>query len=315
MTIDTIHIDLPPNQIPNISNWKDLVNGETGEIISSRGDLEEIIVYRNALRVRIQCSLPKLLKGNNIYNLTYDETIAAFTKIENLLGISLKDGIVRRIDFFVNIETNFVPQTYFKYLSDSRYYIRTLVGKTSLYYKNGNREIIFYDKIQEIKKNKRYNGEDEVPSAFIGKNILRLECKYKNAFLKNMFKKSLKVKDIYSRDFFSLLNERIYLEYICISKINRFTFDMSKIKTTTDLKTQLTRIGIEKLGGVNSVLEMIDAERGSPHITHKKYFSNWKSEVKELGRIKNHTFNSNFADELTHKIENYINDYEAHHRE
>lgn len=182
--IDTIHIELPHQEMIDLQNNRLSVDDKTGEIISSIGYLDCIKVIKNSYCLKIECSLPKFFKGNNIYSLDKWEVLEAIKKIEIELGISLKEGIIRRIDVFKNIETQFEPKSYFSYLGDCKFFTRSVV-KSTLYYKNNSREMYLYDKISEVNTRRAI-----IPNEFLGKSLMRLECRYKNSFLKKIRKKT-----------------------------------------------------------------------------------------------------------------------------
>jgi len=176
--IDTIHIELQQQQqITNLTKNSDTIDSGTGEIMYSIGYIDNIKVKQHSRGIKIECSLPKILKGSNLYQLNFLEIADAIRLIESKIGISINEGIIRRLDVYVNVETMFKPASYFRSLGSSRYLTRSLVGKTSLYYKNNFRENNFYDKITEM--NAR---SESIPIDYQNKNILRFESRLKNTF-------------------------------------------------------------------------------------------------------------------------------------
>lgn len=298
--IDTIHIELPHQNMKDLKNNRLSVDDKTGEIISSIGYLDCIKIVQNSYCLRIECSLPKFFKGNNIYSLEYWEVLEVIRKIELELGISLREGIIRRIDIFKNLQTEFKPINYFRYLGDCRFFIRSVV-KSTLYYKNNSREMYLYDKISEV-----IAKAGNVPNEFSGKNIMRLECRYKNSFLKKFAKKqnleNLKVKDLFDENIYFFLNNLIVENYNSIFKLNKTSMDFSKIDTKKSLLEQLANEGIKSLGGANSVLEMLDESRSLNDHIRKEYYSRRKADVRKISKLKEATFESNLITELNEKM-------------
>lgn len=297
---DTIHIELPHQNMIDLQNNRLYIDDKTGEIISSIGYLDCIKVIQYSYCLRIEFSFPKFLKGNNIYSLEYWEVLEAIRKIELELGISLREGIIRRIDIFKNAETKYKPINYFRYLGDCRFFIRSVV-KSTLYYKNNSREMYLYDKINEV-----IAKGGIIPNELLGKNLMRLECRYKNSFLKKFAKKqnleSLKVKDLFDEKTYFSLNNLIVENYNSIFKLNKTSMDFSKINTKKSLLEQLANEGIKSLGGINNVFEMIEESRSSNVDVRKEYYSRRKADVREISKLKEATFESNLICELNDKI-------------
>lgn len=300
---DTIHIELPKQYIGSLKEKSDTIDCTTGEVKYSVGFSDCIKVREARDVIIVECSLSKLLKGNNIYSLSFSEVIVALQLIEKKLGISIMDGIVRRLDCEVTLETLLKPITYFRYLGNSRYYIRKEIQGTSFYYSNKSRSINIYDKVKERKDKK-----EEIPFEFKEKNILRFECRYKNTFLKTIAKRNclevIKVEDLINPTVYKNLSEIIFNEYESIVKLNKYA--ISNFDKTVGSKSELTKhlanIGIESLGGVNAVQEMIDASRPFNCDVRKEYFSRRKKDIVDIAASSKMVFIENIITEIDEKI-------------
>lgn len=306
--VDTIWIELSNQSISGLRNKSDTIDSETGEVKYSVGYLDGIKVRQARGNTMIECSLPKLLKGNNIYSLNYNEVIMALELIEEKLGISIMNGIIRRLDCEITIESLYKPNTYFRYFGNSKYYVRKEIQKTSLYHTNNSRVINIYDKIKERKDKK-----ESLPIEFQGKNLLRFECRYKNKYLKSIAKKNslevIKIKDLINPLIFVKISEMIIFEYKAIDKLDApviINFNDS-VRSKADLIKNLVNIAIKFLGGVNAVLEMIDSSRPYNLDVRSEYFSRRKKDIKEIVKASNMELVENFISEIDKKIE------EKHH--
>lgn len=297
LSYDTIHIELPRHYAPVLQNNTMIVDEETGEVVSSVGYVSNIKVRKFHNVIRIEFSLPKLLKGNNIYQLTFEEVIQALELAEKLLGVPLREvGIVRRIDFFKNIITKYKPVAYYMLLGSCKYYTRSKV-KTSLYYKNSVRQQLLYDKIKEM----RAKGI-EIPMEFIGLNVLRYECKYLNGYLKKLFGKPLTIEQLYKKETYDYFSNRLRQEYAAIFKQPKLIADMTCIASKKELYNQLVIIGINQLGGTNEVIDLIDRSREFNPDVLPEYFSRRKKEIRDLAKNNITAFKEATIQELDEKI-------------
>jgi hypothetical protein len=302
ISVDTIHIEIPKQ------DFDDLLGKQT--TVDSMGEIKYEWGYKNCIKIiqcgnktKLECSLPKLLRGNNVYCLSYYEILEAIKLIEKALNISLENGIVRRIDLFVNIETDDTPASYFRYLSDKKGLHRRLHKKTTLYYENNNREICFYDKFKEMKKH-----GTAIPNIFTGKNLMRVEYRIKNVFLKRIFG-HLSVKDLFSKKTMMILADNFMDEYSSIFKEKKPTINIDALHSIKIFKNYLLSEGIRFKGGLNEVLEMIDDSKlRNPNI-RKEYFSRLKKEVKNISSLGGFAFNEKSIIELDKKFEEGFNKF------
>lgn len=305
---DTIHIELPNQYIDNLKTKSDTIDRETGEVKYSVGYSDCIKVREVRGVIIIECSLSKLLKGNNIYSLDFFEVILALQLIEKKLGVSIMKGIIRRLDCEITIETHFKPNVYFRYLGNSKYFLRKEFQKTSLYYSNSSRVINIYDKIKERKDKKEL-----IPIECEGKNLFRFECRYRNAYLKSIAKKNyleiLKVEDLINPQIFKNLTEIVFNEYEAITKFKKNVIPNlgNSLKSKSDLINFIAAFGIEALGGINEVQEMIDASRPFNPNMRKEYFSRRKKDIKEIATSLKIEYLENLISEIDQKIK------ETHH--
>lgn len=302
--VDTIWIELLNQYISSLKNKSDTIDSETGEVKYSVGYSGCIKVREVKGKMIIECSLPKLLKGDNIYSLNYFEVVMALQLIEEKLGISIMKGTIRRLDCEITVESIYKPNTYFRYLGNSKYYTRKELQKTSLYYFNKSRVINIYDKVKERKDKKEI-----LPIEFEGKNLFRFECRYRNTFLKSLakklFLKDFKVEDLINPLVFMNISEIILNEYRVIDKLNTLAiinFNNSA-RSKSSLACNLSSLAIKYLGGVSKVEDILDASRPYNKDVRSEYFSRRKKDLKYFVANSNMELTQNFISEIDQKIQ------------
>lgn len=301
MMMDTIHIELPPDSLSQIKLRKRTEDCATRQILSEVDSIDCIKVKRTQTAVYVECSLPKLLKGNNVYILSHKEVLEALQLIESKLGVDLSKGIVKRIDLAVTIEVEYSPAYYFQFLGDSRYFTRLPVGKTSLYYSNDSRELYFYDKVKEMQ-----NKKNTLALEFTKRNLLRVEYRVKKKSLKRFFGRTLHVEDLRSATIAESLVNELRRAYRAVNKIPKPTItDITEegLSSSKGLLCMLAKCGIEALGGTNEVMTMIDQVKLQGLNVRAEYLSRRRKEIRSLTIYNGIEITDKPIDELDSKFE------------
>jgi len=192
----------------------------------------------------VQVSLPRLLSKTNYKTLNFDEQKTALNLLEDHLkqyGIktNIYNSNLSRLDTFTNISTDHIFHSYsnlFSLMECSRMKSIDWSGESFLW-KNGQQELMIYDKIKEMKSKR--------PALRIrtNKNIMRLENRL------------LKKRKIESSIKFKTLGE-LYKNYDELKsfhkkeiekKIFKYSFDDIEILTENDLRIKF--INAEKVYG------------------------------------------------------------------
>ncbi len=297
---DTIYIDLPIQSIKDLDNKSDTIDSETGEVKYSVGFTDCIKIRKVGEVMKVECSLPKLLKGNNIYSLSYSEVRLALKMIEDKLGVSIQQGIIRRLDCHYTFITILRVREYFRYLGDCKYFVRSNIQSDSLYYSNDSRVFNFYDKIKKIKRG-------VIPEEFAGKNVMRCEFRYKNEHLKIISSKlgieKLKVKNIMDRRIYNQIAELVFADYQSITKIKHSYFNENLLSSKAKFFEQFVFDGIQANGGLNVVLSSIDASRPYNTNINPEYFSRRKAEIRKIMKYDKQNNEGDCISEINDLIE------------
>ena len=296
MSIDTIHIEIPKTEIKELVGRKTTIN-DLGEIEYeySYKDCIKVIPLRNA--TKLECSLPKLLKRNNVYCLSHFGITEAIRKMEDILNVSLENGIIRRIDVFVNIDTNHIPKSYYRFFTDLRYFDREIKKKTTLYYTNGNRELYLYDKLIEME-----DKETDIPDECICQNLMRIEYRIKNVHIKKLFGKCLHIEDLFLQKTMLILIEDFKKVYFDIYSEKKASINLSNCCSIKDFGNCLMKEGIAALGGINDVLEIIDDLKLRNPKLRKENFSRLKAKTKKVSNMNGFSHEESYVMELDKKF-------------
>lgn len=262
------------------------------------GTLENLKVTVKPHTLKIQNSLCKYYLGNNQETLTQAQIKLANEKISDTLHINISDAKVTRFDIAENYELEYPVKTYLSSLGSLSRYQR-LEQASGLLYKINNRQLLFYDKIKELKVHK----ETIIPQ-FGDKNILRYEMR----FMKNLTKE-LNESEITP----ALLSDEIFYSKYKSIYINSFN-DINKSKELNFNYNQYKGIkGLSNLGiaslisqyGENNIIDQIKQNYQIGRLTEKEK-RGMISKVNELNKHPQIMTYSKLANELNQKI-NTIN--------
>jgi hypothetical protein len=222
--------------------------------------------------ISLHGSLPKYYFGNNIQTLTRNEIRLAFEKLNNELGIDVGVAEIRRLDISTVLDMLRTPSDYYDCLGDKKHFERVQVTADSLYYNNYKQQIIFYNKAKEAK-----DKGVEIPSQFVGKNLLRYELRYTKRLRKQL--QSVTASTLYDELFFSKMVQSWYDEFMSISKIPRITMNCDNINTPKDAKDAILATLLQEKGQeyVDRVLADLKASNLS-----SKYRTMIKTDLREL---------------------------------
>ena len=157
---DTVNLWLPMYDIGNLNvsnvlqQMQDYTEHETKEGQNYyTGTFDNYKVSVSGQGVSLKGSLAKYFLPDNFHTLTRSDSTRAFIQLSDELHLPVMKAKVRRIDFAQNLIMDYPPETYYPFLGECRYFVRKPIGK-SLYYSNGQKEKVFYNKVAEGKAKK-----------------------------------------------------------------------------------------------------------------------------------------------------------------
>jgi len=251
--------------------------------------------------ISLKGSLCKSYLNDNFKTLTRQDTQRAIEQMADVLILPVQQADVKRIDFAQSFTVNNKPESYYPFLGTSRHFKR-LVQPKSVYYQNGMRTKLFYNKIAEGKS----KGE-KIPAIWANKHILRYELRYTSRLLKQFNKSTLQAKELSTEPFYLDMVSRWINEYKVIQKNSIINFNLESMKHPKDFFTQLVLLKINELGQ-NNVLELVEQLKAQNVFAHPEYYSRLKADIKKLCKTEDITESADLITELDKKI-NQVKEY------
>lgn len=253
------------------------------------GYLDNLLISLSANGLSIKGSINKYWHKDNFCRLTRQETQFSIEKLQDFLHLPLFDAEMKRLDIAHNFIMNDEVSKYYFFLGDSKYYKR-LNQADSVYYNNGMRTKLFYNKVKEGKA----KGQ-EIPKIWHNKNVMRYELRFMKRLPKQFKKSHIYVSDLFDEGFYINSIDAWINEYREIKK-NRLLTPNIKNMTNKDAKEYLLSTLIEILGQ-NEVNKL--AEQWKDNFSTSKEAQRFK---KSLLQLKGLTEESPLMKELDEKV-------------
>jgi hypothetical protein len=241
-------------------------------------------------------SLCKSYFNNNLETLTRKDTKRAIEKISDFVSLEVSKSKITKLDLGQNLIVDYPIENYFFLLGDCKNFDR-LTQSHSLYYQNGKKTKIFYNKLIEMKKKKV-----DIPNHFACNNILRYELRLTSRIAKQLNRSQILAED--------LTNETMYMELLDLWEFEYL--NIHKNKLLSPVKNNMTqKQGLEFIfaslieeKGMNKVLEMLKSTKS--YLNNNREFYRMKASLKELKHL---TKESELTIELDSKIKSIKDNY------
>jgi hypothetical protein len=264
-------------------------NKEDGQVYFS-GHLGNYTVIVSGQGVSLKGSLAKYFLPDNFHTLTRSDSARAFEKMSDELYLPIQSAKVSRIDFAQNFLMDFEPEAYYNFLGESQYYNRQPQSK-SLYYTNGLRQKLFYNKIAEGKAKGLI-----LPDVWDGQNVLRYEMRFTNRLPKQFNLAEITASSLSNEKFYMTIFDKWLAEYEAINKLHSIKFNLSNMNSPKDFWKQIN------LMAINIIMQEIENLRHQKAFEKPEYYSRLKKEIKELCKTPDLTASSDLVAELDKKI-------------
>jgi replication initiation and membrane attachment protein DnaB len=229
--------------------------------------IKNMVIWQNLDCLTILGSLAKYLRDENITPLNREQIRQAIKKLEQDIGLSLKNAVVCSVEFGTSIITKEKPFEYLSLFGNTKRLTRVEYSKmtgieTILYTSDtGSFEFIGYDKIKEMKKRKQ-----DIPQPFVNSNVLRLEYKIRaKRGIEAKFKGGLSAYSLLGGNVYKRFQELFLDCYKNIGKMGRLVY--------ADKSEEITPLVLCKL--------MAEQYRQS----HTKMYRYFMQQIIEAGKI------------------------------
>lgn len=259
------------------------------------GMLKNYKVNVSGQGVSLQGSLAKYFLPDNFHTLTRSDSCRALEMMADELYLPIQKAKVSRIDFAQNFLMDYEPEAYYNFLGESQYYKRLPQDK-SLYYSNGLRQKVFYNKITEGKA-KRLS----LPDVWSGQNVLRYEIRFTSRLPKQFNQEEITANSLSDEKFYMAIFDKWLAEYESINKLHSINFNLSDMNSPKDFWKQINLMAINMIGQ-DKIMQEIENLRHQRAFDKPEYYSRLKKEVKELCKTPEMTSQSDLVAELDRKI-------------
>jgi hypothetical protein len=282
----------------DMENVKEIFNPSTREFIKLTGYNRNLNIQQNNNTTYIRGSLCKFYFGNNFETLNRTTTKQAIEKLSDSLKILPKKFNIYRLDIGGNLFMTEPITSYTNLFSDLKRYNKSFF-KNSLYFTNQLKQLIFYDKIAELKYKKIDTGGYEP-------NLLRYEARFKKR-LKNLYgQKEITYNDLYIERFYEKSIKLWQDLYFGINKLTKLKIKEMNL-TAKQGKDYLLLKFINDTGGIDEAIKFIEVNENN--FTTKREYLRAKSSIKELIKNKKMTESNELIQELDLKIKNAVIEY------
>ena len=242
------------------------------------GKAKNMVIRRNANSITVQGSLPKYQYGNNLQTLQRADTGLIIEELSDLISTDLSKARLQRVDFSTNIITEHKPQYYYRFLGHlTRFYRHS--DNSSLYYNQGCKKLLFYDKIKDAKAKQM-----PIPKQYQNKNVLRYEMRLLKQ-VKKFFKRDVLANDLINTQLYNYLLDKWYEYYKEIEKQkSKINIMSNQITSPKDFDKQLL-IGLVQSLGYNHIDDVIEQMKTMKVFNQKEYYSRLKSKYRRLSKV------------------------------
>lgn len=246
--------DVATTERENGSRW---IKGNLGNLTINANDFSMFVGYG---------SLCKWYLGDNFKALGMGDTKRAIECLSDMLHLPMSEAAITRVDVAGNFIMRYPASVYFDYLGDLRA-TKRLQQPDGVYYRQNNKQALFYDKLKEEKKHR-----EPIPELYAGKNVLRYEHRLIGRLPKVLKVPEVKAAMLYQREFYNTLLNQWSDTYKAIYKISKPIIDFKMVTTKKDLFKWGLLAGIERVGGQTEMLRQIAEAQKRGELTNKQAY-------------------------------------------
>lgn len=294
-TVKYIYTDYGKNAnlLETIPNYFEVVaeHNYNGEFVLS-GNSKNLRIKVRKNRFSIENSLCKWYLGENINTLSQAQVRLANEKLSDTFHVNINEANVTRLDLAKTFQMQYPVECYLSTLGQLNRYKR-LEQPNGVIYRTNSKELIFYDKIKELKHNKGEN----IPH---GQNLLRYELRFKNSLKKHFNQSVITPKTLSDDNFFRNAEKKYIAAYAQIQMNKIFNFSIGNAKGIKGL----SNLGIAHLLKdipAHIIIEQIKQLHKAGQISEKEK-RGMTNKLKQLESNSDNFFDNKYVNEFNLKI-------------
>jgi hypothetical protein len=275
----------------------------TSQQISFTGNLKNYRVIVKERGVFLTGSLCKYYLNDNMQTLDRRRTEEAIDMLSDELHLPIAEAKVTRLDIAENLLMCYKVPYYFPYLGQSGRFTR-LEQNNGVYYRLGNREMLFYGKLHE----QRLKGVP-IPEIMLNRNVLRYELRFKNRLCKQFNRFEVLNSTLFEEEFYMEMLTRWRDTYLSIHKHRNSSFNLNTLNSMKDFEKQIFLLGIQSLGGESAMMQIIEQAKQRGMFKYNMDVKRIKDKVKKVCANPKLTEESDAILELDKKVVEAIRHY------
>ena len=298
--LDTVNLWLPQSQtstaiMNRLDRVKENIKTDTGEV-SFSGYLGNYQVSSFNHGISLKGSLAKYHLGDNFQTLSRQSVQEAIECLSDNLGLDVSEAEVKRVDLAENLIMKHQHHAYYDLLGNCPRYKR-LEQPDSVYYRNGSKQSIFYNKIAEGK----YRGL-ALPKVWDNKQVLRYEYRFMKKPHEQLDMPVLTAQSLYDEKVYMKMIDAWYKHYQSINKIRLQGFTKDIMNDPKLLERQLMLKGLEAYGGEQAFLKLIDRANNEGKFNNRMQAGRLRKKILTISHDKILTEESELITELDEKV-------------
>lgn len=269
---------------PLLSNPTRIIDEATGEVGGLNGSVRNFRVREYLWGLAVEGSLNKWAHGgSNLYEMSLAEAGQAIGEISEALHTDLSQASVTGLEFGTNIILKNAVQRYFRVLGEMPRRLRDPLSRTSLYYRRRGKknldQVVFYDKIEQAKKEKI-----SIPESLNGVNLMRVEIRFNGCLGSQLARASVTGKTLMEQSFYADMKNRLIDRYFSIEKIQTVNVEnMDIIKKPTDAtKLFFSLLFSKSEDGQQSIEDFIQQLRDKGVFTRRADYNRTRDQITDI---------------------------------
>ncbi len=309
--MDTIGLTLRSDVVPNIDLMAEIslhlssitYDGLSYDKPTVNGKYHNFDVSINNNRIKIgNASLTKFFLGNSLSMMDRNNINQAIEKMSDDLHLPIEKADVNKFHYAKNIMLKNDVSLYLPYLGKSGRYKR-LEQPFGINYQITGKEVAIYDKIKETKFRREL-----LHPLYNDRFMMRIESRFNHNLCKHFNRASITARTLYDEDFYMMVNDEWYKDYLSIDKIKTTKIDMQQVRT----KEQMKLLGVLSLvqleGGKTQSIQNLKERYLKRELTKKQYYD-LRGLIEQSSSLKLQTIESDLMIELNQKVKESVRYY------